>query len=391
MHLQKSLLPTTIRIKRRVFTEIFTFPQMHRSSSTTRKLLSRRLASLDVWHRERRSTGSFARFSGVLLDSETRFSGVKSDDNGNVRRHSDGHRKDFLSAGEKRFVSADAFDFRVSNDRKRISRDDVVVHRQWTSTRASSTSSSSSSSTSTTEKSNSKKFTTSSARQQQKQQKQNHIKHSRFTSKPKSLAIPFESTSEVFEVPEKRATTLPWYTRFMLKIGGYDSSESVQNRASQRLFKAVVERCDEEKFYQVLGLEHSFRTEHAMFVLHVWLVLARLRREGDSGKAISQMFYDTFQEEVEKRVHREGVKVRVRSTLKEWEQSFYGSALAYEKALSSGNDDFMKALRRNVFMNEGDEKSAKALERYCRREMACLHITETEAVVSGRVRFSSID
>ena len=264
-----------------------------------------------------------------------------------------------------------------------------MVHRQWTSTRASSTSSSSSSSTSTTGKSNSKKFTTSSARQQQKQQKQNHIKHSRFTSKPKSLAIPFESTSEVFEVPEKRATTLPWYTRFMLKIGGYDSSESVQNRASQRLFKAVVERCDEEKLYQVLGLEHSFRTEHAMFVLHVWLVLARLRREGDSGKAISQMFYDTFQEEVEKRVHREGV--RVRSTLKELEQSFYGSALAYDKALSSGNDDFMKALRRNVFMNEGDEKNAKALERYCRREMACLHITETEAVVSGRVRFSSID
>ncbi len=177
----------------------------------------------------------------------------------------------------------------------------------------------------------------------------------------------------------------------MLKVGGYDSSESVQNRASQRLFKAVVERCDEAKFYEILGLEHSFRTEHAMFVLHVWLVLARLRREGDSGKAISQMFYDTFQEEVEKRVHREGVKVRVRSTLKELEQSFYGSALAYDKALSSGNDDFMKSLRRNVFMNEGDEKNAKALERYCRREMACLHITETEAVVSGRVRFSSID
>ena len=142
--------------------------------------------------------------------------------------------------------------------------------------RASSTSSSSSS-TSTTGKSNSKRFYTSS-RQQQKQNQNQHS--SRFTSKPKSLAIPFETTSEVFEVPEKRSTSLPWYTRFMLKIGGYDSSESVQNRASQRLFKAVVERCDEEKFYEILGLEHSFRTEHAMFVLHVWLVLARLRRRG---------------------------------------------------------------------------------------------------------------
>ena len=264
-----------------------------------------------------------------------------------------------------------------------FTRDDADPHvqRRWKSTKASSSSSSAQEG-----KSNSKRFYTSSSKSQNQNQHS-----SRFTSKPKSLAIPFESTSEVFEVPEKRSTSLPWYTRIMLKVGGYDSSESVQNRASQRLFKAVVERCDEAKFYEILGLEHSFRTEHAMFVLHVWLVLARLRREGDSGKAISQMFYDTFQEEVEKRVHREGVKVRVRSTLKELEQSFYGSALAYDKALSSGNDDFMKSLRRNVFMNEGDEKNAKALERYCRREMACLHITETEAVVSGRVRFSSID
>ena len=145
------------------------------------------------------------------------------------------------------------------------------------------------------------------------------------------------------------------------------------------------------KIYQVLGLEHSFRTEHAMFVLHVWLVLARFASEGILERRFARCFMTRFKREVEKRVHREGVKVRVRSTLKELEQSFYGSALAYDKALSSGNDDFMKALRRNVFMNEGDEKNAKALERYCRREMACLHITETEAVVSGRVRFSSID
>ena len=267
---------------------------MYRSSSTTRKLLSRRLASLDVWDRKQRSTGSFARFSGVLFDSETRFSGVKSDDNGNVRRHSDGHRKDFLSAGEKRFVSAHAFDFRVSNDRKRIPRDVVEVHRQWTSTRASSTSSSSSSSTSTTEKSNSKKFTTSSARQQQKQQKQNHIKHSRFTSKPKSLAIPFESTSEVFEVPEKRATTLPLVQRFHVEDRwAREVRKAVQNRASQRLFKAVVERCDEEKFYQVLGLEHSFRTEHAMFVLHV-VSFSSMRRQGILERRFRRCFMTRF-------------------------------------------------------------------------------------------------
>ena len=369
---------------------------MRRSSSATRNLLSRHLASLNAQSATSLSSASSASFSASLCRPEPRSSSGRSDDARhlleNVRRHSTA--REFCTAHERRFLSANAhFDGHVDAKRRSL-RDDADVQRRLKSTKASSSSSSSSSSSAPAKgKTNSKKFATSSGvwKQQQQQQNQNQNKHSLFTSKPKSLAIPFDSTSEVFEVPEKRSASLPWYTRIMLKIGGYDSSESVQNRASQRLFKAVIERCDEARFYEVLGLEHSFRTEHAMFVLHVWLVLARLRREGDSGKAISQMFYDTFQEEVEKRVHREGVKVRVRSTLKELEQSFYGSALAYDKALISGNDDFMKSLRRNVFMNEGDEKNAKALERYCRREMACLHITETEAVVSGRVRFSSID
>lgn len=359
--------------------------------SSTRKLFFRHLASLH--HAQTTPTtacSSSSCFSSSLEQHEQQRSvGGKNI----VRRHWKTPKDDdddvfftFPPTKGRRFLSNNAFEDDALEKRGRFfTRDDADPHvqRRWKSTKASSSSSSSSAKEG---KSNSKRFYTSSSKSQNQNQHS-----SRFTSKPKSLAIPFESTSEVFEVPEKRSTSLPWYTRIMLKVGGYDSSESVQNRASQRLFKAVVERCDEAKFYEILGLEHSFRTEHAMFVLHVWLVLARLRREGDSGKAISQMFYDTFQEEVEKRVHREGVKVRVRSTLKELEQSFYGSALAYDKALSSGNDDFMKSLRRNVFMNEGDEKNAKALERYCRREMACLHITETEAVVSGRVRFSSID
>ena len=369
---------------------------LRRSSSATRKLLaSRHLASLH--HAQDIPTTACSSSSCFSSSQPQQRHEQRSVGGKNIFRRHWKTPKDvddvfftFAPTKGRRFLSKhanfddDALEKR-GGQRRFLTRDDNAdphAQRRWKSTKASSSSSSAKEG-----KSNSKQFYTSSS----SKQSQNQNQHSRFTSKPKSLAIPFESTSEVFEVPEKRSTSLPWYTRIMLKVGGYDSSESVQNRASQRLFKAVVERCDEAKFYEILGLEHSFRTEHAMFVLHVWLVLARLRREGDSGKAISQMFYDTFQEEVEKRVHREGVKVRVRSTLKELEQSFYGSALAYDKALSSGNDDFMKSLRRNVFMNEGDEKNAKALERYCRREMACLHITETEAVVSGRVRFSSID
>ena len=60
-----------------------------------------------------------------------------------------------------------------------------------------------------------------------------------------------------------------------------------------------------------LGLEKRFANTHALLCLHVWLALVRLRAEGRDGKDIAQMVYEDFQEDVEKRVHAEGVKVRI--------------------------------------------------------------------------------
>ena len=100
--------------------------------------------------------------------------------------------------------------------------------------------------------------------------------------------------------------------------------------------------------------------------------------------------YDTFQDDVEHRVHREGVRVRVGKWLNELEQSFYGAALAYDEALRGGSGDLAKVLHRNVYHGEGDDARARTLERYVRRELGCLSMTEAGAVLEGRVRFSGV-
>lgn len=46
-----------------------------------------------------------------------------------------------------------------------------------------------------------------------------------------------------------------------------------------------------------------------MLCLHMWMLLVRLRSEGKDGKALAQMVYETFQDNVETRVRAEGVKV----------------------------------------------------------------------------------
>lgn len=63
-----------------------------------------------------------------------------------------------------------------------------------------------------------------------------------------------------------------------------------------------------------LGLEKRFANTHALLCLHVWMTLVRLREEGKNGKDLAQMLYENFQDNVEHRVHAEGVKVRLHET-----------------------------------------------------------------------------
>lgn len=68
-------------------------------------------------------------------------------------------------------------------------------------------------------------------------------------------------------------------------------------------------------------------------MLHVWMLLVRLRADGDGTTKLRQELYDLFQEDVEVRVRQE-TPLRVNRWLVELEKDFYGSALALDKVRS---------------------------------------------------------
>lgn len=59
----------------------------------------------------------------------------------------------------------------------------------------------------------------------------------------------------------------------------------------------------------VFGLQKRFANVHSMMCIHMWMLLVRLRAEGQDGRDIAQMAYENFQHDVELRVRAEGVKV----------------------------------------------------------------------------------
>lgn len=67
--------------------------------------------------------------------------------------------------------------------------------------------------------------------------------------------------------------------------------------------------------------------------------------------------------------------------------------MAYDKALKGESGETLaSALFRNVYQGEpSKEAAAIALERYVKRVLACLTMTDSAAVMAGNVRFSSDD
>ena len=57
--------------------------------------------------------------------------------------------------------------------------------------------------------------------------------------------------------------------------------------------------------------------------------------------------------------------------------------------MGDGAEPLVEALFRNVYMGAGDRSAAEVLERYVVRELLSLQLTDREAVLSGRLKFSA--
>lgn len=57
----------------------------------------------------------------------------------------------------------------------------------------------------------------------------------------------------------------------------------------------------------VFQLEKTFKTTFSLLVLHMWLVLRRLKEDGKEGVELGQYLYEIYNHDVELRVSKAGV------------------------------------------------------------------------------------
>ncbi len=132
-------------------------------------------------------------------------------------------------------------------------------------------------------------------------------------------------------------------------IGLLDRRKALRVRAD-RLYRRLVERAREPVFYALCGVPDTLDGRFDMIVLHVALVVRRLRAGDVPEKALAQMLFDTMMDDMDRSLREMGVgDLGVGRRVKAMAKAFYGRARAYDVALDAGPTALAEALGRNLF------------------------------------------
>ncbi len=127
-----------------------------------------------------------------------------------------------------------------------------------------------------------------------------------------------------------------------------------------------------------------------MIVLHIVLLLRRLRSGGGQHARLAQAIVDYMASDLDRSIREIGVgDMSVGKFMKGLGQGLYGRASAYDAALDAGDAKALEdALIRNIF--DGDAPAGRIIDLlagYVRKQLDHLDGQKTETIAAGTINF----
>lgn len=160
------------------------------------------------------------------------------------------------------------------------------------------------------------------------------------------------------------------------------------------MYGAIVAQSRQPVFFTDLGVEDSFEGRYEMLVLHVFMVLIRLRKEDEGAEELGQAVFDTMFADLDISLREMGVgDLSIAKRIKKLASAFYGRVGVYDAALrADGNDALEQALQRNVFADsEGTRPAADKLAAYVQSSLSVLDEVKLAEVLLGELKFSPVE
>jgi cytochrome b pre-mRNA-processing protein 3 len=160
----------------------------------------------------------------------------------------------------------------------------------------------------------------------------------------------------------------------------------------EAIYGMIVTQAREPLFYRDLGVPDTVNGRFDLLVLHLWMVLRRLKPI-EGGAALSQALFDRFCDDMDANLREMGVgDITVPKRMQAFGEAFYGRVAAYDLAVADGREPLAQALCKNILGDilggEGIEK-ARQLAFYAEAAIATLAGLDDTKLQSGSWRFPS--
>jgi cytochrome b pre-mRNA-processing protein 3 len=156
-----------------------------------------------------------------------------------------------------------------------------------------------------------------------------------------------------------------------------------------RLYGRIVEQARLPAFYQGGGVPDSLDGRFELVTLHAFLLLHRLKGEGEAGAGLAQAVFDTMFADMDASLRELGAgDLGVPHRIKRMVRGFYGRISAYEAGLAGSDAVLAEALRRNLYGTVEPAPAAVAgMTAYIRAAAAELAGQAGASLLGGAVRF----
>ena len=179
----------------------------------------------------------------------------------------------------------------------------------------------------------------------------------------------------------------------LLPEPGHDGKCMILNRLfkarekrEKRLYEAIVAAARQVRFYENMAVADTIDGRFEMVVLHLFLVLNRLKGEGIED--LRQRLTDEFFADMDRSLRELGVSdVAVGKKVRKIAESYYGRVTAYDRALSAGPKMLEEAISRNVYPDGAPEGTIRAMTAYFGDAVKLLGAISLEQILLGEVRF----
>ena len=154
----------------------------------------------------------------------------------------------------------------------------------------------------------------------------------------------------------------------------------------EAIYGMIVTQAREPSFYRDMAVPDTVNGRFDLLVLHLWLVLRRLRT-AEGGPGLSQALFDRFCSDMDDNLREMGVgDLTVPKRMQAFGEAFYGRTAAYELALEAGDEPLAQALCKNILNGEGIE-NARRLAHYAKATITRLDQQDEAAILAASWKF----